>query len=282
MRLFLLFLLLFTGLSRAANAAFDHALAAYKSGQYETALTEFKKIAADEKQISAALLHNIANCEYKLGDAAGGRKRPEEQTEAEKKASHAHYGQASIWYRRALALDPWLPEAQQNLRYVQGQLGFHWFEPDGKVAQLLARTPRWQWRTAFFTSAWLAAISLVWLVWFMPRQGRRWPLVTLLCLGTFLTIGFGIFWLMKVRQPAPFVVRLVNIVSPESAARSAPAEAAGMVIPLKPGSELLPIREEGFWTYVEIPGGDAAHPTRGWVRTTTVEKLWPYNPSLVE
>ena len=274
--LFALFLVLLTGLSRAAdNAAFNHALAAYKSGQYETALAEFKKIAEDEKQISAALCHNIGNCEYKIGQAADGEK------DEQRKIAYAHYGQASIWYRRALALNPLLTEAQQNLRFLQGKIGFHWFEPEGRYAQILARIPLWQWRAACFSFIWLAVISLVWLAWFTPRRGRRWPLVTLLCLGIFFANGFGVFWWRKTEERAPFVARLVNIVSPESFARSAPAEAAGSVMPLKPGSELKPIREEGFWTYVEIPG-DSDHPTRGWVRTTTVEKLWPWNPSIVE
>ena len=44
----------------------------------------------------------------------------------------------------------------------------------------------------------------------------------------------------------------------------------------------MPIREEGYWTYCDLPGGEKGSPLRGWVRTGTTEKLWPWEPSLVE
>ena len=276
MRLLLALLLLLTTLAPAADDAFRRALTAYKAGEFQTALTEFKKIAEDEKQISAALCHNIANSEYKLGQAADG------DTKEQIKEAHGHYGQAGIWYRRALALDPWLPEAQQNLRFLQDKLGFHFFAPESFLEKTAAKFPRWQWRTACLTFVWAAAVAIVWLAWATPRPGRRWPLVTLLSLAVVLGTVTGIGLAKKMTDRAPLTRRLVNTIAPEAFARTAPAEAASPVMTLKPGSELLPLKEEGFWTYVEIPGGDEDHPTRGWVRTNTTEKLWPWPASLVE
>lgn len=290
MRLLLALLLLFTSLAPAsADTAFKRALAAYKTGEFQTALDEFKKIAQDENQISAALCHNIGNAEYKIGQAADGDK-PDQR-----KAAEARYGQASIWYRRALALDPWLPETQQNLRFLQGKLGFHFFAPESFLEKAAAKFPRWQWRTAVFASLWTAGIAIVWLAWATPRAGRRWPLVTLLSIAAVFGTCAGLGLWKKMSDRAPFAKRLVNIAAgpPEPSARTAPLEVANSVMPLKPGSELLPIREEGYWTYVEIPGSDSDHPTRGWVRTTTLQHLWPtpenhyegepaWNSSLVE
>jgi tetratricopeptide (TPR) repeat protein len=278
MRLLLVFLLLFTSLSHAAEDAFRHALTAYKAGEFQTALDAFKKIAEDEKVISAALCHNIANCEYKLGQAADGEKADQH------KAAETHFGRASIWYRRALVLDPWLPEARQNLRFLAGKLGFHEFYPVGFWETFAQWFRRSHWRAAVIICLWASVISVTWLAWATPRPGRRWPLVSLLSLSLFLGITFGIGLWLRMTERAPFAKRLVNTAAglPEPVARSAPSEIATSVMPLKPGSELLPIREEGFWTYVEIPGGDADRPTRGWVRTSTTEKLWPWAPSLIE
>jgi len=276
MRLLLALLFLFTTFAPAADEAFRRALTAYKAGEYQVALTEFKKIADDEKQISAALCHNIANCEYKLGQAADGDSREQIQ------AAHTRYGQAGIWYRRALALDPWLPEARQNLRFLQGKLGFHEFVPESVPEKFAALFPRSWWRTGCLIAVWMAVVATVWLAWATPRPGRRWLLVTILCITIFAVILCGAGLWLKSADKAPLSKRLVNTVAPEADARTAPAEAASPVITLKPGSELRPIKEEGYWTYVEIPGGDPERPTRGWVRTSTTEKLWPWPASLVE
>jgi len=276
MRLLLALLLLLSTFAPAADESFRRALTAYKAGEYQIALTEFKKIAEDGKQISAALCHNIANCEYKLGQAADG------DTKDQIKEAHTHYGQASTWYRRALALDPWLPEARQNQRFLHDKLGFHRFEPDSVPEKIAAFFPRAWWRTGCLIAVWVAVIATVWLAWATPRPGRRWPLVTILCIAVVEAILGGLGLWVRSSDPAPLSKRLVNTIAPEAYARTAPAEAASPVITLKPGSELLPVKEEGYWTYVEIPGGDEDRPTRGWVRTNTTEKLWPWPASLVE
>src|SRR4029079_16594461 len=78
MRFILLLVLFCSALSATASPspesdpAWKEAMTAYKAAEYQRALDGFKKMAEDEKEISAALCHNIANCEYKLGQAAGG------------------------------------------------------------------------------------------------------------------------------------------------------------------------------------------------------------------
>ncbi len=263
-----LLLLLPAALTHAATGpgtAFRDALTAYNAGDYEKALAEFTHIAEDEKQISAALCHNIANSAWKLDDRAA----------------------ASIWYRRALALDPWLPEARQNLRFMENKVAYLRFEKRGLV-KFAALVPRTWWMGACQGGAWLALLTIVWLVWAPPRRGRRWPLVTLLCLAVAVVIAAACGLIGKRLDPAPFARLLISLPDRESDktkeawARTAPVEAAQTVIELPPGSELMPIREEGYWTYCDIPGGEQGAPLRGWVRTGTTMKLWPWEPSLVE
>lgn len=257
-----LFLLLSFALTHAADdpgPAFRDAMTAYKAADYEKAFADFKKIAEDKNQVSATLCHNIANSAWKLDDKAA----------------------ASLWYRRALALDRWLPEARQNLRFVENKVAYLRFEKHSlpKFAALLPLT--W-WKAACQGAAWVTAISIVWLVWAAPRRGRRWPLVTLLCLAVAILATSIIGLIGKKLDPAPFAKLLISTPEKETWARTAPAEASQTVILLPPGSELMPIREEGHWTYCDIPGGEKGAPLRGWVRTVTTEKLWPWESSLVE
>ena len=233
--------------------------ASRQAEHYEEAFTGFKKIAEDEKQLSATLCHNIANSAWQLEDKAA----------------------ASIWYRRALALDHWLPEARQNLRFVENKVGYLRFERSG-LAKFAAWFPLTWWKAGCQGATWLTLIPVVWLVWAAPRRGRRWPLVTLLCLSSAVLIT-GILGLIgKKLDKAPFAKLLISLPEKDAWARTAPVEAAQSVIELPPGSELMPIREAGYWTYCDLPGGEKGSPLRGWVRTGTTEKLWPWEPSLVE
>ena len=115
-----------------------------------------------------------------------------------------------------------------------------------------------------------------------PRRGRRWPLVTLLSLSVAVLITSILGLAGKNRDKSPFTKLLISVPEKDAWARTAPAEAAQTVIELPPGSELVPIREEGYWTYCYIPGGEKYAPLRGWVRTGTTVRLWPWEASLVE
>ncbi len=241
-----------------SSPAWRDAMTAYRSGDFEKASAGFRKIAEDEKQISAALCHNLANSEYKRGEDVS----------------------ASIWYRRALALNPWLPEARQNYRFLVRTKGFHEFKPEG-LSAVAARFPRRYWLAACQGAVWVTGILVVWLVWAAPRRGRRWPVVTLLCLSSVFLVLTLLGLIGKASDPAPVARRLISIPA-EAFARSAPAEAAGSVISLPAGSEVFPVKEEGYWTYCDLPGGTGGAPLRGWIRTTTLQPLWPWDPSLVE
>jgi hypothetical protein len=280
MRLALVLLVCLFGLPADAadesSPAWRNAMTSYKAGEFAAAAEEFKKIAADEKQISAALCHNLANAEYKLGEAAG------ESTLEQKKTALGHFAAASLWYRRALALDPMLSEARQNLRFLHTKrIGYHAFEPEGLV-KFASWFPRWKWLAVLQGALWAAARAIVWLVWATPRPGRRWPLVTLLCLSLAVVVTTGLGLAGKSIDKAPLTKRLVSMEPVDGMARVAPAEAAASVIPLPPGSEVIPVKEEGYWTYCDIPGGARGDPLRGWIRTKTTERLWPWNPALVE
>lgn len=232
------------------QAAFDRALLAYKAGAIEEARREFLAIAG-AGHLSAALAHNLGNIEFRRGNP----------------------GQATLWYRRALAIQPFSPETLQNLRTLRRQQGFLSFDPF--LLSFSHLSPRWLTQGTILT-AWLAGLLLVWLLVVPPAPGRRWPVVVLLVLVLpVLALGTVLTWQVRT-DPHPLAKRLV-VSGKDTQAYAAPAEASSTVIRLPAGSELLPLEVRGNWTYCIIPGGDGNEPLRGWIRTTrTTEPLWPW------
>lgn len=234
------------------DARFSRALSAYQAGAWEEARRQFLAI-VEQGNLSAALAHNLGNTEFRRGQA----------------------GQAVLWYRRALVLQPFSPETLQNLRTLRRQNAFLSF--DTWTLSLAYLKPHWV-RNSLVLSAWGALIVLVWLVWLTPRPGRRWPLVTLFSLVLpVLGAAAALEWHLQ-RDPHP--LRLRHLVSAEAAtAYAAPAEASSTIISLPPGSEVVPLETRGNWKYCSIPGGTDQQPLRGWIRTVKLEPLWPYQGS---
>ena len=261
LRVLLLLLLSFCGRVSAAEAPAAppdpakltaDAMRAYQAGDWATAIEKFEAVAAADT-ISAELCHNLSNAHFRAGNEA----------------------KAALWARRALAMKFWLPETRQNFRFLGNKLGFLSF--DRRPAERLRR----QWlHTALFAASWTAGLSIIWLAWATPRQGRRWPLITLLALALPVTIACIVAFVSKNGAPAPVAATSV-VMTADAAAFTAPAEASPTVISLPPGSEVRPLRTEGLWSYCTIPGDDD-QPLRGWVRTAALEPLWPWQPSLVD
>ncbi len=224
-------------------------MTAYQAGALDEARREFLAI-VEGGQLSAALAHNLGNVEFRRGQP----------------------GQAVLWYRRALALQPFSPETLQNLRTLRRQNAFLSFDSWG--VSLGHLKPRW---IAQVTegAAWAVLLLLVWLFWLQPRPGRRWPVIGLLAVAVPL-LGLGL-WLSWQQQTDPHPLRLRQIVSgKETLAYAAPAEASSTVMALPAGSEVVPLETRGYWLYCMIPGGEDDQPLRGWVRASRLEPLWPY------
>ncbi len=231
------------------DAAFSRALTAYNAGALEEARKEFLAI-VEAGHLSAPLTHNLGNIEFRLGND----------------------GQAVLWYKRALVMNPISPETLQNLRAVARKTAFLSFDRFGiSVAHLKLR---WL-QPATILAAWLAILLVVWLVWMTPRQGRRWPLVTLLTLVLPLwVIGLGLMAALK-KDDSPLAKRQI-VSGKETNAYAAPAEASTSVIALPAGSEVVPVESRGNWHYCIIPSGSEGQPLRGWIRSAKLEPLWPW------
>lgn len=233
----------------SAVEKFDRAVDAYQAGKYNDAHKDLLEL-VKEGHLSAALAHDLANLEYRLG----------------------HPGQAILWYRRALAMRPYSPETLQNLRFLRRQNGFLTWYPYGIS---LSHLPLASVKNTTITAGWILIIVISWILWAPPRRGLRWPLITLLLLALpVLSAGTGLWWFLQ-NDSRPLNKRQI-ITGNGTNAYAAPAEAASSVITLPTGSELVPLEVRGNWTYCDIPTEDTSKPVRGWVRSAELEPLWPW------
>jgi tetratricopeptide (TPR) repeat protein len=249
----LLFGLVVCGALRAddASSAFTEANRLYEQGDYAAAATAYQTL-VDAENLSADLYYNLGAAKQKLGQS----------------------GEAALWMRRALHLEPGMPEAEQSLTFLRTRLAFFEFAGtwlDRTIAALPAAFGRWVSSLALWTG--LLAIAGAFVA---PRlRPNRSALITLglvLLMASFVFSRVGRYREQRL-SPSTFAIVTGDSVS----ALTAPTSDAKPVVALPPGSELRLLRITGPWTYAEIPGD-----LRGWVRTESVQPVWPIpskNPS---
>jgi hypothetical protein len=234
-----------------AHADFTSACDAYEEGKFAEAKQEFTVLL--EEGISPELAFNLGSTEAKLGNAPA----------------------AILWFNRALLLRPRHRESLQNLRQLKQKEGVFAFDDtawDDFARGLKPAT----WRVACLGGLW--ALGLGSAVLMLLRPSRIWPWITGISLAFVLTIATGLGWMIRCRQtPAQ---ELSVVVSGDSLSlQNAPAETADPLIGINGGSLVHPLETRGKWTYVELPG---EYGTRGWLKSSVLEKLWPYAPGLIE
>ena len=238
-------LLLFLFFIPRAMADFQAGCTAYEAGKYAEALKEFKAEAG--VHLSAELAYNLGCTELKL----------------------KHPGHAALWFQRALLLEPGHKESAQNLRFLKKSLALVNF--DVTTMDLVAKlAPLETWRALMWISFWI--VMLCASVLYFLRTKRLWHWVSLLVLAT---IAGGISlaaWVTRSNQIKPQEISIVVDEEGVSAV-NVPAGTADTVIAINAGSQVRRLETRGEWTYVELPGDTA---TRGWVRTATLEPLWPF------
>ena len=241
-RFLLLFLLFLTPWAKADFAA---GCAAYEAGKYPEALKEFQAVA--QTQLSAELAYNLGCTESKLD----------------------HPGAASLWFHRAILLEPRHAESLQNLRFLKKKFGLVSFDtsPLDQAVKVFALET---WQTLTWALLWVVLLcsGILWL----HRPRILWPWITVLCLAFVLGGVAAAAWFTRHRQVPPIAISVVQIDG--SNVVNAPANSADVVIAINAGSQVRPLETRNDWTYVELPGDPAS---RGWLRTETLEPLWPFN-----
>jgi len=232
--------------------AFSSANAAFSGGEFEAAYSAYQSLLEDG-HLSAPLLYNLGNTCYRL----------------------KQFGEAALWYERALTLDPGFKEARQNLRFLRrssGSLQFVGRESPSLTAPF-KRDTLIRLATA---GGWLAALGFAAALTLRLGSGIRtslWIASSLLTLLALLAAA-GLF--LKHRDRADLATQAI-VVAKDAKAFTAPTRAAGKVIDLPPGSQVASLSKRGNWHYIDLPGD-----LRGWVPDEAVSPLWPYDSALAD
>ena len=249
---FPLFLITFTALPVWAqdvidrDALFVEANRLYQQEEFEQARYTYLELA--EANLSPEVFYNLASCYFRLNKL----------------------GRASLWYRRALQLDPLMVEASQNLRLLKRKLSYVSFQRS-ELDRMLATLPQNAWTMIAICGGWIFVLAMTTLLIFRFRQPLSGLLVGLTICGIIVAILGGTASYLHRASLNPNSLAIV--VSEEVVAVTGPFPGAQAIVSLPEGTELRIRANRESWVRVQIPGNDLA----GWVKSDEIEPLWPFD-----
>jgi len=223
---------------------FEKANAAYEDGKYNQSARLYQK-SLREGQISEELFYNLGNAYFK----------------------QQNHGEAALWYRRALILNPRMPEPRQNLRTLRNRVGLLDFEPKG-IDQAISHFRESELVSLLTGCTWLTLLCLAAALFIKRLRPWRSLFVIATCLLAGL-VAASLFGLKIYRNRIAIDHRAV-ITAADAVAQTSPVPDAKTVTELPPGSEIRIVTDSGPWQYIDIPGE-----LRGWVKTEAITLLWP-------
>lgn len=249
-----LFALLANTSPLAAATGPDEAFAAanrdFEAARFAEAAAAYLDL-AQAGHLSPELFFNLGTASYRLGKT----------------------GEAILWMRRALVVEPAMPEVRQNLEFLSGKIAYLEFT-ESDLARFIDRLPATfpQWGVALSLWTALLALSLAFAVERLrPNRSALITLTLVAVMAAFVASRIGHYRATRIA-----VENFATITVDGASALTAPAPEAQPVIALPPGSEVRILRETGPWFYAEIPGD-----LRGWIPSTALEPVWPI-PSSAE
>ena len=223
---------------------------AYEDGRFEDANQVYRSLIS-EGDVSEELFLNLGNVSYRLNQP----------------------GEAALWYRRAIVLNPRFAEARQNLRVIKGKTGYHEFELKG-VDAWLARLSPGELIAILSTGLWITLLIIAASLVF--RRLRDWRPLLYITGGLSLAVAIASAWGLNRQRTQLDAEDLAIVTANDAAALTGPEPDAEKVVDLPPGSELQILQPSGPWTYVAIPPE-----LRGWVRSESIAPVIWYGPHAV-
>jgi len=232
------------GAATEPDEAFAAANRDFEAGKFAEASAAYLDL-AKAGHISSELYFNLGTAQYRLGQT----------------------GEAILWMRRALVVEPGMPEVRQSLEFLSAKIGYLEFT-EGRVARFIRSLPATFSRWAVALALWTALIALGLAFAVERMRPNRSALVTLAIIaGMFAFVASRVGHYRATRIA---IENFATITAEGADALTAPAPEARAVIKLPPGSEVRVLRESGQWRYAEIPGE-----LRGWIRADALEPVWP-------
>lgn len=227
-----------------AESLFESANADFEANKFEDAALKYEQLARSGR-ISAELYFNLGTAKYRLGES----------------------GEAILWMKRALLVDPGMPEAKQSLTFLRSRIGFFEFA-ESRLDRFIGSLPATFGMWATSLAAWACLILISIAVFIESLRGKRSSLITfaiIAAMGAVVASRVGHYRTTKVG-----LENFSTITGSGVSALTAPVLDAKAVVDLPSGSEVRVLRDSGAWLYTEIPGD-----LRGWVRRDTIEVNWP-------
>ncbi len=228
----------------SSTEAYQKGNVLYEKGKYEQSAHLYLK-SFQEGHISEELFYNLGNAFFK----------------------QENYGEAALWYRRALILNPRMPEPLQNLRVLKNRVGLLDFETKG-IEQFISYFRESEFVSLLTGCIWLSLLTLASALFTKKLRPWRTLLFIACCFSACLTAAS--FFALKTYRNRIAVDHRAIITVTEAIAQTGPVPDAKTVIELPPGSEVRIVTNSGPWQYIDIPGK-----VRGWVRSDALNLLWP-------
>jgi tetratricopeptide (TPR) repeat protein len=233
-----------------AQNSFEKGNALYQKGQYQQAAQEYENILKEDKQESAELYFNLANCYYKLNKVA-----------------------PSIYnYEKALVLKPHDPETLNNLKFAK-KLTIDEIKEVPKVgfAKLVQNfTGIFDYNTWAKISVGIAFAFLLTFIGYYFSQltlSKRLyfigMFVLLVALGLSVSAGMSEKSHYDNDRPAIVFAELSEV-------RSEPQKAGVAIFLLHEGAKVYVKETLGKWKKIELTDG-----TEGWIDATTIKEVKP-------
>jgi hypothetical protein len=220
----------------------------FEAGKFVEASAAYLEL-AQGGHISSDLYFNLGAAAYRLGKT----------------------GEAVLWMRRALVVEPGMPEVRQSLEFLSERIGYLEFTVD-PVARFIRAVSAAFFKWAVTLALWTTLISLLLAFTVERLRPNRPALITVATLSG--AVAFAAFSIGHYRASQLAVENFATITAENADALTAPVPEARSVIKLPPGSEVRLLRQSGQWHYAEIPGD-----LRGWLRTETLAPVWPLSLS---
>jgi tetratricopeptide (TPR) repeat protein len=237
------------GATPRADAA-DIAKTAYETARYSEAAKLWIESAPYES-LTPDVLYNIGNACYR-GNSPGN---------------------AALYYRRALNLDPHHAEARQNLRFIERKYGSITINRPA-FQTTLARISIDTWKNLLWASLWISTLSLLTITATKRSSSARYFATVGLILGPMLAFCATFAWRAYPKDGEFAKDKLQAVVIHENATlHSEASRTSPEVIDAPPGSLCTILHQSGRWSYVGF-----ATKTRGWIPTDMIEKILPDSP----
>lgn len=233
----------------------QQAEAAWNTKSFRVAL-ELYQTAQKERPSCPDILYNIGNCYFQLGRS----------------------GMASLYYHRALQLNPVHPEALQNLRFLQAKTGaVRPAIPEyGKLISLVSRNT---YSVSLAVGCWLVLLASLALL--QAHRFRKFYL-SFLWIGTLTAtvsgasiVAYPTLDSFAAEHERAIIISSAPIMGGSSATTPAAKPDSGSedtqaLFSIAPGSLCRLIVSRGKWSYIELPNG-----LRAWIPRNSACSVLP-------